>query len=132
MIPSWLEVNCVQLIVYGRSAHTIPTGDRIHFRSRLPPGLCHNAGLRIVWPTPVRVTPCSAIGAEPLRVISIRFRRAQAQQRANWMLGPIRSGVTSRLFPGIAIDLQDTAEALQYPFGMLPAPTGRIDEGHTR
>lgn len=33
---------------------------------------------------------------------------------------------------GIAVDLQNAAEALQYPFGMLPTPTGGIGEGNAR
>jgi hypothetical protein len=32
----------------------------------------------------------------------------------------------------MAIDLQDTAKALQYPFGMLPAPAGGICKRHPR
>jgi hypothetical protein len=33
---------------------------------------------------------------------------------------------------GIAVHLQDAAEALQYPLGMLPTPPRSIDEGHIR
>src|SRR5690606_7792069 len=33
---------------------------------------------------------------------------------------------------GIAVDLQDATKALQYPFGMLSAPTGGIGEDHAR
>lgn len=33
---------------------------------------------------------------------------------------------------GIAVDLQDAAEALQDPLGVLPAPTRGIGEDHTR
>lgn len=33
---------------------------------------------------------------------------------------------------GITADLQDAAKALQYPFGMLSAPTGGIGEDHAR
>lgn len=33
---------------------------------------------------------------------------------------------------GISIRLQDTSKALQYPLGMLPAPTGGIGEDHAR
>ncbi len=48
------------------------------------------------------------------------------------MAGPIRSGCDQAVVSGIAVDLQDAAEALQYPFGMLPAPTGGIGEDNTR
>ena len=33
---------------------------------------------------------------------------------------------------GIAVDLQDAAEALQYPFGVLSSPTGGVGEGYAR
>ena len=43
---------------------------------------------------------------------------------------PVRSDQS--VVSGIAVDLQNAAKALQYPLGMLPAPTGGIGEDHAR
>jgi hypothetical protein len=79
----------------------------------------------------MRATPSSAIGAGPVRVISISLRRAgPAIGKLDAWTDPVRCN--QAVVSGIAVDLQDAAKALQYPFSMLPATTGGIGEDHAR
>ena len=72
--------------------------------------------------------PSSVVGARSVRLISISLRRAWAQ-----VSRPILSTAIRRLCPAVAVvDLQDAAEALQYPLGTLHAPTSGIGEDHAR
>lgn len=51
----------------------------------------------MVYKSGVRVTPSSAIGEGPVRLILISLRQTWTQQWASWMPGPIRSVAISLL-----------------------------------
>ena len=59
-------------------------------------------------------------GAGDLDQLAARLRPAMLQLDAR--SDAVRSD--QAVVSGIAVDLQDATEALQYPFGVLPAPTG--------